>query len=211
MVFDIGAHHGESADKFMNHYGAGKVLCVEPCLDNFLKLRDHWKDDDRVVPLHAALMRDPAIVPINRAIERDGLSSVNKALWAQLYPDVTWAPPELVTGITFEELALVVPEPAYIKIDVEGLEQDVIGGLCDYLDMRLGRARPAVSFEFHGALLGPMVECLKMLQRTGYTHAEYVPDDVDLRTLPTRGLEEVFLDIRDKRIEWGNITVIQKS
>lgn len=207
LCFDIGAHHGESADKFLNHYGAGKVVCVEPCLDNFLKARDHWKDDPRVIPIHAALTRDPSLVSIHKAIEQDGLSTLNRNVWAQVYPGVTWAPPELVAGITFEELCMVVGQPDYIKVDVEGLEQDVIGGLCDYLDMSMSRQRPAVSFEFHGALLGQCVDCLKMLLRSGYTHAEYVPEDVDLLNVPNRGLEEVFLEIKDKRIEWGNITV----
>jgi FkbM family methyltransferase len=62
LVFDIGAHLGESTKRFLEA-GAGGVVAVEACLENHLVLHSQHRNDGRVIALHAALARNSIAWP----------------------------------------------------------------------------------------------------------------------------------------------------
>lgn len=199
LCFDIGAHHGESADKLLNHYGAGHVISVEPELQNYLKLQHHWNGDGRVTPIHAAVLDTPGLVRIHRAAAQDGLTTVASDKWSRIYPEADFQAPQLVPVVTLAMLEAEFGTPSYLKVDVEGVELAVLKGLC---------GRPAfISFEFHGAYLEDALSCLDLLAARGYTLASYVEEDVELDATPSADLKAVRVQLEQHRPNWGNITV----
>lgn len=209
LVFDIGAHHGESADKFLNHYGAGKVISVEPLLENFLKARDWWKNEPRVKVFHAAVMRTAGICLIHKATEQDGLTTTQVATWSALYPGINFEEGEPCPVVTIPNLVDIFGEPDYIKVDVEGGEFSVIASIVEYTngDDYAGVTRPVVAFEFHGAQADQAIECLNILLHYGWTHAEFVEEDIDLVNVPQRTIGEIIQQFETAPPKWGNITV----
>jgi FkbM family methyltransferase len=199
LVFDIGGHHGESCDKFLNHYGAGRVVSVEPSLHNFTKLAEHWRGDERVTPIHAAVLDRPGFAKISRASAQDGLTTLEPEKWSAMYPDAGFEAPEVVTVITLEMLAAEFGVPHYLKVDVEGVELAVLQGLS---------FKPAfVSFEFHGKFIEDALACLDLLAARGYTKASYVEEDIDLVQAPHLPLATVREELATLVPNWGNITV----
>lgn len=202
LCFDIGAHHGETADKFLNHYGAGRVVSVEPSLHNFLHLVQHWLNDPRVVPIHAAVLSHPGLVSISRASNQDGLTTIHPDKWASIYPDAGFEPPELIAGITLGQLIAKFGVPDHLKVDVEGAELEVLKGLVEV------QQRPRlVAFEFHGAYMHDAIACMDLLASLGYTMASYVEQDIDLDNLPNVPMEELREQLIATPPNWGNITV----
>lgn len=200
LVFDIGAHVGESADRLINQYGAGRVISVEPCYENYAALRERWLGDDRVVPVHAGLWSLPCIMGVSRSTAQSGLSTMQADKWISIYPDIALASAEEVPCVTLDVLIGRYGLPDYIKVDVEGSEKDVLNGLSTRVS--------ALSFEFHGSLLGDMEACLAILVKLGFTRAEYVTDEADPNTTPARTFADVWAEIHENNVPWGNITVV---
>lgn len=203
LVFDIGAHHGESADKFLTHYGAGKVISVEASRSNFAEVVKHWTDkmnEPRVIPIHAAVAEFPGqLVQVFRCDDQTGLTTLDPDSWAKLYPDKRFTFEEWVPTINLDEMIRRFGLPAYIKVDVEGLEFEVLHGLSQKV--------PALSFEFHGEHMERTRLNLLWLEQLGFSLAGYVTEDVDLDNFPTRPLREVLQELLSARPQWGNITV----
>lgn len=202
-MFDIGAHHGETAGRLINEHGAGHVVCVEPCLENYLLLRERWKGDPRVTPIHAAVMAEAGIAHISRASQQDGLSSMMPGRWSALYPDAGFETPEAVPVITLKMLVVKYGCPDLCKIDVEGCEEQVIQGLYDM------RQRPRlITFEFHGERSSDAESCLYMLRDLGYEKALVDEQEPLLTTLPSETIGDVLQSFRKAPPTWGNFTVM---
>lgn len=202
LCFDIGAHHGESADKLLNHAGAGTVVSIEPCLANYVKVVEHWKNDARVIPIHAAVLDTPGFAKISRAAAQDGLTTLVPERWGEIYPDAAFEAPEWVPVITLKMLTAQFGQPDFVKVDVEGVERSVIRGLYDV------RQRPRLlSFEFHGAFANHALECLAMLADLGYHAAGITEEDIDLENDPSIPINKLITDLTRSCPNWGNITV----
>lgn len=212
-VFDIGAHHGGTADKLFR-YGAGRVISVEPLLANYLKLVEYAAKRaecaPRLFPVHGAVDDKDGIAVIHGCKEQDGLSTMHAKRWGRIYTDKTFGPGEMVATFTMENLVWCFGWPAFIKVDVEGHERNVILSLCDLARKAKEENKWTpipLALEFHGATMEDTNHCLGLLAGIGYTCAHYVTEDIDLDTKPTRSIVEVKDELWNNLPGWGNITV----
>jgi FkbM family methyltransferase len=194
LVFDIGANIGQSAAQFVDA-GAGRVISVEPCIENYLVLFRRPK----VTPLLAAAWRRPDIINVRYAFNQPGWSSVQPVKWQEAYPDARWGSPQPVAAVTLDLLWETYGEPFLIKIDVEGSELEVLEGLSAKVEYLI--------FEFHGKFMDDALACLDRCRALGFTRAHYVRENLDLETVPTLTLNDFTPRFLNDAPEWGNITV----
>lgn len=196
LVFDIGAHLGTEAVRFLAA-GAGKVVCVEPCWDNFC----HLVRRPKVVPVHAAAWDTCAeVLPMSYCLNTPGWSSCQPDKWIKAYPSAQWADPEWVATVTLDELRRAFGQPHGIKIDVEGSERQVLQGLTEKC--------PVLWFEFHQKFVEDALAALEYCGRIGYTKVHYTRDDIDLETMPTTPMQAFVEAWLKDAPEWGNFTLV---
>lgn len=202
LCFDIGAHHGESATRLLAEHCAGSVVSVEAERENHAILCHTHHGNDRVVCIHAAVTAHAGFVQVHRAAAQDGLSTLLPVEWRHLYPDADLQPPQTVVGITLSDLFCEYGEPEYVKVDVEGYEEEVITG------MRYTMTPPRyISIEFHGARIDVATNALKMLAGMGYAYAAWREEEPDLHLMPITPIAEVSGDLSRLKPTWGNIMV----
>lgn len=195
LCFDIGANIGQSADQFLKA-GAGHVVSVEPCIENFLVLSRM----EKVTALHAACWSKRGFVEAYFSYNEPGWSSVQPKKWECAYPKASWSKAQPVVAVTLNMIRLKYGDPFLVKIDVEGSEKEVLMGM-DWKP-------PFLFFEFHGKFVQDALDCLLICQRIGYTKAHYVRENLDLETVPTMPIDEFRPRWLADSPEWGNITVI---
>lgn len=118
-VFDIGAHHGQSALAYAQGFLGSIVFTFEPEPENFSHLK-------------AAVAGNPDIVPVNAAVsDRQGKVSINihpeNSQGHSIVPaigDASWVVATTIDDFCAEHRLF----PDFIKIDVEGHELQVIAG-----------------------------------------------------------------------------------
>lgn len=194
LCFDIGANIGQSADQFVRE-GAGRVISVEPCVENYLLLSRRSK----TTALLAACWSKAGILEVSYAFNEPGWSSVNPTKWEKAYPNARWGLPQPVVAVTLDMLREKYGDPFLIKVDVEGQEKEVLLGL--------SKPSPFLIFEFHGKFVQDALDCLSIGQKLGYTRAHYVRENVDLATVPTTLIDEFRMRWLADAPEWGNITL----
>lgn len=143
LVFDIGAHVGDRVAAF-RRLGA-HVVAVEPqpALRATLKLLRGW--DRAVVIEPVALGRTDGTVGLKLNLDNPTVSTasadfIRAAAGAAGWEGQAWTTTVTVPMTTLDALIARHGAPAFIKIDVEGFEAEVLAGL--------SRPVPALSFEF---------------------------------------------------------------
>ena len=193
LVFDIGAHKGESAASFLCA-GAGRVVCVEAGAEFCEEIRRYIPS---VIVLNAACVdKHGPDVKWFRADDDDGRSTIDIERWGKVYGDEKFSEPQTVGTITLDTLKLAFGQPDYIKIDVEGGEYPVLLGM-NYRSEYL-------TFEFHGCEGEATRQCVRRLIELGYTKYIGMISDVNIELLPTQPLTEL---LSAPLPVWGNITV----
>jgi FkbM family methyltransferase len=163
LVFDIGAHVGDRIAAF-RRLGA-RVVAVEPqpALIKTLKL---LYGRDRAVTIEPlAVAGRPGMIELKLNLDNPTVSTASDALvqaahGARGWKGQKWTKTIGVPVITLDALIERHGPPAFIKIDVEGLEAEVLAGL--------SHAIPALSFEF--TTIQPMVatDCIARCATLGY-------------------------------------------
>jgi FkbM family methyltransferase len=162
LAFDVGAHAGNRVRAF-RQLGA-RVVAVEPQPD-FVRLLRLFYGRDRgvtVVPLAAGRRPGEATLYVS---DRTPTVSTLSAAWRQRvqqdpsFARVAWREGARVPLTTLDALIAEHGMPAFVKIDVEGYEAEVLAGLT--------HAVPALSFEYVAAARDAACACIDRIASLG--------------------------------------------
>ena len=164
LVFDIGSHVGDRVASF-RRLGA-RVVALEPQPLCVQALGVLYGDDRQVSVVEAACGARDGILPLHVNSANMTVSSlsgdfVEAADGAQGWAQEVWDTEITVRVVTLDGLIRRHGRPAFVKIDVEGYEDEVLAGL--------SQAVPALSFEFTTIAREVAFRCLDRLGELGYT------------------------------------------
>jgi FkbM family methyltransferase len=161
LVFDLGANIGARTMLF-RELGAS-VVAVDPQPSSVTVLNARFGDDDAVTVVGKAVAAAPGTYELKIG-EYDTLSTLSPD-WIESvrasgrFPDVDWPETVEVPGTTLDALIDEFGVPQFCKIDVEGYEPEVVGGLTQTL--------PAASFEFAAEVIDRAVTCIEAFSGLG--------------------------------------------
>jgi FkbM family methyltransferase len=158
VVFDVGANRGDRTDIFVRL--KAKVTAVEPNQELAARLKREFRFSSVYVePL--ALGAAAGIRPLRHCTVHEMSSMSNRWIEAVQgrYQDLTWDWTEMVPVTTLDNLVRQHGEPAFMKLDVEGFESEVLAGL--------SRPLRSLSFEATPECLDVASECCARLLHLG--------------------------------------------
>jgi FkbM family methyltransferase len=163
LAFDIGAHVGDRVAAF-RRLGA-RVVAVEPQPALVKALRLMYGRDAAVAIEAVALGREPGTVALKLNLENPTVSTVSDdfvkaARGAPGWEDQHWTRSIQVPMTTLDQLIARHGMPAFVKIDVEGFEAEVLAGLT--------RPTAALSFEFTTIQRDVALACIARCVALGY-------------------------------------------
>jgi FkbM family methyltransferase len=162
VVFDIGAHAGNRARAFAQ-LGC-RVIAVEPQPDFAALLRRLFRGSGRVDVLELAVSDEAGLAELSISERTPTVTTIART-WRDrraVEPDfagVRWNRRVQVETTTLDRLIDEHGVPAFVKIDVEGAEPAVLGGL--------SRPVRALSFEYLPRAADQVEACLAQLARLG--------------------------------------------
>ena len=161
-VFDIGAHVGNRISSF-RRLGA-RVIAVEPqpLLQRALRLI-HGRDPG-VLLMPAAIAAESGEYTLHLNSRNPTVSTLSDAFMIEAFgaagwEDQFWDRTVQVPAITLDRLIDKFGPPVFIKIDVEGFEDEVLKGL--------SQAVPTLSFEFTTIARDVALRCMDRLAKLG--------------------------------------------
>jgi FkbM family methyltransferase len=162
-VFDIGAHVGDRIATF-RRLGA-RVVAVEPqpALVTTLKMLYGRKRNVTIVPV--AVGRSPGTIAMKINVDNPTVSTVSEAFidaarGAIGWEEQIWEQTVDVPMTTLDALIAAHGKPSFIKIDVEGYEEEVLAGLSQPVK--------ALSFEFTTIQRDMARACVERCAALGY-------------------------------------------
>jgi len=140
VVFDVGAHHGESIERFKGLYGRAQVHSFEADADNYKMLREKFGGRDGVTLNNFGVGSAPGVKMFhrNRKSDTSGFNAVNPdSEWAKLrsrqynvaVSDFTEKSYEVKIGTLDDYMAKTgIDYVDILKIDTQGFEDEVLKG-----------------------------------------------------------------------------------
>lgn len=163
LVFDIGAHVGDRIAAFRS-LGC-RVIAVEPQPRVFRLLRLLYSRDTEVTLVQAAIAEARGTIRLHINSANPTVSTASEAFIAAAQTGASgwegqhWDSAVEVNALTLDDLIAAHGQPAFIKVDVEGLEDRVLAGLSSPV--------PALSFEFTTLQRDVALRALERLQTLG--------------------------------------------
>jgi FkbM family methyltransferase len=163
LVFDVGANVGNRTELFLG-LGA-RVVAFEPQPPCAEQLASQFGADERFTLVQAALGATQGTTQLHLAAAHV-LASTNAEFMAATTASGRFTSDDRWTGEQMEvpvsTLAAAIAQfglPAFVKVDVEGAEPEVLAGLTE--------SPRAISFEFAREVLNHVSACLDRLEKLG--------------------------------------------
>jgi FkbM family methyltransferase len=158
LVFDVGANIGSRTNVYLS-LGA-RVVAIEPVDECLQQLLRKFKNRSNLNIVPQALGKAEGRLPIFACSDNLTISSMSPHWIAAVkesgrFRDSHWKEQRPVSVTTLDILIGQYGTPAFIKIDVEGFELDVLKGLSQVVDL--------ISFEFTPEFLQMTEQCVKYL------------------------------------------------
>jgi FkbM family methyltransferase len=171
-VYDVGAYEGVFTLFFARRIGpSGRLVTFEPNPHNCARIVENVRlngfthVDVRPIALGARPERRTLVYPPGEAAK----GTLAREIQAQIRRQPAAAAITVDVDTIDRQIALGLPEPDLVKIDVEGLECEVLDGMAQLM----ARRRPALYIEMHGAdperKLANATAVAGRLWRAGYT------------------------------------------
>lgn len=162
LAFDVGAHAGNRV-RAWRALGA-RVVAVEPQPDFIRLLERFFGHDEAVVVLPIALGAAAGQAPLLVSERTPTVSTLSpdwaaRAATVASFRGVQWSAGPVVEVSTLDALIARHGRPDFIKIDVEGLEPQVLAGLSQPV--------AALSFEYLAPMRDLALACIDRLERLG--------------------------------------------
>jgi FkbM family methyltransferase len=174
VVYDVGAFQGLLTLWFSRT--AQRVVSFEPASVNRARLLDNLRLNDvkNVTVRPHGLGSKTAQVNIVYSQSMPGGASADSRVSAQTQQMASDARSEVIEVRTLDDIRNELPPPDLIKIDVEGLELDVLLGA----QRTLAEDRPALFLEMHGDTMNEkkrkVHEIVSFLNSAGYSDVRHV-------------------------------------
>lgn len=202
IVFDIGANVGTYTEVF-SRLGA-VVVAVEPNPECCHSIRRNAGTNKRVIVENCAAGASPDVADLH-ICENSAMSTLSER-WlesvsnSELHKHSKWINTIRVSVTTLDELARKYGEPGFVKIDAEGFDDRVLGGMT---------FRPAaLSFEFNLNALDVALRCLDTrVLRDGYLFNYTVGQECRYQSQTWLNRNDMASVIRDSRFdeEYGEV------
>lgn len=162
LAFDVGAHVGNRSRVWAG-LGA-RVVAIEPQADLAAFLRWQFGGRNDIAVVETALAASPGsasmhIDPTNPTVTTLSGDWIDRVTRGGGFESVAWKPPVEVEATTLDRLIEVHGLPAFMKIDVEGFEAEVLKGLSQPIK--------ALSLEFLPAAIEVALEAVDLLEALG--------------------------------------------
>jgi FkbM family methyltransferase len=163
LVFDIGAHVGDRVAVFRRLEAQVVAVEPQPALSKTLHLL--YGRDPKVTIEAAAVGRQPGFIELRVNLDNPTVSTASTdfiaaAANAPGWQGQTWPKRVRIPITTIDALIARHGMPAFIKIDVEGFEAEVLAGL--------GQPVQALSFEFTLIQRNVARACIERCSTLGY-------------------------------------------
>jgi FkbM family methyltransferase len=161
LCFDVGANLGNRTRAFLRM--GCKVVAVEPQPKCVTRLRKEFGDNGRFfiepVALGSSAGYADLSISSNHVLSTLSENFIHKTVKSGRFYSNHWTHRETVEISTLDQLISNYGTPRFIKIDVEGFESEVLGGLSQQV--------PALSFEWTPECVENANSCVKHLSQLG--------------------------------------------
>jgi len=162
LVFDVGAHVGSRTRSLLAN--GAQCVAIEPQPIFAALLRRLYQNNPRVSLVFDAVGREPGTAELHVSSRHPTVSTLSSDWLGRVgktsgFEDVSWDKAVSVTVTTLDTLIEQHGIPAFCKIDVEGMEAEILAGL--------HVAIPIVAVEYIPATIDIAIDCINRLESLG--------------------------------------------